>query len=73
MGHVISAEGMKPDPAKVEAVLGVPSPADKQGVRRIMGLVNYFRNLRLSCQSLQNILGTCLRSMLNLCGRKVSM
>ena len=73
VGHVISGERLKPDPAKVEAVLGVPSPADKQGVRRIMGLVNYCRNLRLACQSLRNISGTCLRGMLNLSGRKVSM
>jgi len=43
VGHVISAEGLKPDPTKVEEILGMPSPADKQGVRRIMGMVNYLQ------------------------------
>ena len=42
VGHVISAEGLKPDPAKVEAILGILSPSDKQGVRRFMGMVNLF-------------------------------
>ena len=45
VGHVISAEGLKPDPAKVEAILGMPSPSDKQGVRRTMGMVNYLQKL----------------------------
>ena len=43
VGHVISAEGLKPDPAKVEAILDMPSPSDKQGVRRFMGMVNYLQ------------------------------
>ena len=63
VGHVISAEGLKPDLAKVEAVLGMPSPADKQGVRRIMGQVNYCRDLRQACQSLRNISGTNVESV----------
>ena len=37
------AEGLKPDPAKVEAILNMPSPADKQGLRRTMGMVNYLQ------------------------------
>ena len=43
VGHVISAEGLKPDPAKVEAILNMPPPTDKQGLRRIMGMVNYLQ------------------------------
>ena len=43
VGHVISAEGLKPDPAKVEAILNMPPPTDKQGLRRIMGIVNYLK------------------------------
>ena len=43
VGHVISAEGLKPDPVKVEAILNMPLPADKQGIRRIVEVVNYLQ------------------------------
>ena len=34
---------MKPDPVKVEAILNMPPPTDKQGLRRIIGRVNYLQ------------------------------
>lgn len=39
MGHVISAEGLKPDPTKIEAVFSMPSPTNKQDVRRLLEMV----------------------------------
>ena len=39
MGHVISAEGLKPHPTKIEAVLSMPNPTNKQDVRRLLGMV----------------------------------
>ena len=41
MGHILSAEGLLPDPVKVSAVLQMPAPSDKEGVRRFLGLVQY--------------------------------
>ena len=31
MGHVVSADGMRPDPRKVEAIVNMPRPSVKQG------------------------------------------
>uniref|UniRef100_A0A8C9XI52 Reverse transcriptase/retrotransposon-derived protein RNase H-like domain-containing protein n=1 Tax=Sander lucioperca TaxID=283035 RepID=A0A8C9XI52_SANLU len=36
-----SADGLKPDPAKVEAVRCMAPPTDKEGVRRFLGFVTY--------------------------------
>ena len=42
MGHLLSSDGLKPDPAKVEAVTKMPRPEDVEGVQRLNGFVNYF-------------------------------
>lgn len=41
IGHVLSAEGVRPDPDKVTAIHNLEPPVDKTGVRRIIGMVNY--------------------------------
>ena len=41
MGHLITAEGLRPDPDKVSAIVDMPSPTDKQAVQRFLGMVNY--------------------------------
>ncbi|KAK3715610.1 hypothetical protein QZH41_009028, partial [Actinostola sp. cb2023] len=41
MGHLVTAEGLKPDPNKVEAIVKLQTPTDKQGVERLNGAVNY--------------------------------
>ena len=41
VGHLITADGLKPDPAKTEAVRCMPPPTDKEGVRRFLGFVTY--------------------------------
>ena len=41
MGHVISADGIKPDPVKVSAVVNMSSPQNKEELRSFLGLVNY--------------------------------
>ncbi len=40
-GHLLTAQGLKPDPAKVKAISGMPSPTDKDGVLRVVGTMNY--------------------------------
>ena len=41
MGHLLTAEGLKIDPEKVKALLEMPAPTDKDGVKRLLGFVNY--------------------------------
>ncbi|XP_055864325.1 uncharacterized protein LOC129922405 [Biomphalaria glabrata] len=41
MGHVISAQGIKPDPKKVQAIVDMDRPTNAQQVRRFCGMVQY--------------------------------
>ena len=41
MGHLLTSDGLKPDPVKVSAILDMPEPTDVAAVRRFIGTVNY--------------------------------
>ena len=41
MGHIISAEGPKPDPEKVKAMKDMPLPETKEDVHRFLGSIQY--------------------------------
>ena len=43
MGHVVSSEGFGAGPSKLRAISDMPAPVDKQGVQRILGMVNYLQ------------------------------
>ena len=43
LGHVISEEGIEPDPDKVEAVWNFPIPTSAHTVRQFTGLASYYR------------------------------
>ena len=40
-GHLITQNGILPDPDKVQALSNMPPPQDKVGVKRFLGLVTY--------------------------------
>ena len=43
LGHLVTPEGVKPDPGKVEAVHTWPIPRNVTGVRAFLGLCSYYR------------------------------
>lgn len=52
LGHVVSAEGIRPDPAKVEKVLTYAVPKDISELRRFLGLASYYRRFCKDCKSI---------------------
>ena len=43
MGHIISSEGLQADPNKLKAINEMPRPTDKEGVQRVLGMINYMQ------------------------------
>jgi Reverse transcriptase (RNA-dependent DNA polymerase)/RNase H-like domain found in reverse transcriptase/Integrase zinc binding domain/Chromo (CHRromatin Organisation MOdifier) domain/Retroviral aspartyl protease len=43
VGHIVSRDGIKADPAKVQAVANYPRPQDVHQLRSFLGMTNYFR------------------------------
>ena len=43
LGHIVSAAGIEPDPAKMERIKDYPTPTDATEVRRFLGLASYYR------------------------------
>ena len=41
MGHLLTKNGVKADPRKVEAILKMPRPENPKAVQRLLGTVNY--------------------------------
>ncbi|KAL1130113.1 hypothetical protein AAG570_013052 [Ranatra chinensis] len=43
MGHIVSEQGTRPDPGKVQAVKELPEPTNLKGLRSFLGMVNFYR------------------------------
>ena len=41
MSHIAGADGLSVDPAKVDAIVGIPTPACKADLQRLLGMVRY--------------------------------
>ena len=40
MGHLLTSEGLRPDPLKVGGIQQMPKPEDKKAVHRLLGFVD---------------------------------
>ncbi|XP_046143420.1 uncharacterized protein LOC123988226 [Osmia bicornis bicornis] len=43
LGHILSADGVKPDPRKLHAVKNFPIPKTQKNVQQFLGLTGYYR------------------------------
>ncbi|XP_026830969.1 uncharacterized protein LOC113563505, partial [Ooceraea biroi] len=43
LGHIISSEGVKPDPEKVKAIKNFPIPRNAKNIKQFLGLAGYYR------------------------------
>ncbi|XP_014187160.1 uncharacterized mitochondrial protein AtMg00860, partial [Haplochromis burtoni] len=43
VGYIITRGDLKPDPAKVQAVLDWPKPPDRRQLQRLLGFANFYR------------------------------
>lgn len=60
LGHVITDEGLKPDPNKIQCIVNYPIPANAKEVKSFLGLVGNYRkfikDFRKKAKSLTNLL-----------------
>lgn len=43
LGHILDEEGIKPDPEKIEPIMSYPTPKTVKEVRRLLGMVGWYR------------------------------
>lgn len=48
LGHVVTPDGVMPNPEKLRAVRDFPVPENLKELRTFMGLANYYRRFNLS-------------------------
>jgi hypothetical protein len=53
LGHVVTTDGVKPDPRKIEDIQKALEPENLRQVRAFLGLVNYYRRYIPNCSLIQ--------------------
>ena len=69
LGHIVSAEGIRVDPAKIEAVVNWKSPQNVTEVRSFLGLAGYYRRFMRGFSVIASPLTKLLRKGIKLSGQ----
>ena len=63
LGYVLSRDGIKPQPKKVQAILALTTPQNVKQLRRFLGMVQYYRDIWARHSEilapLTNLVGEC--------------
>lgn len=60
-GHIFSADGMKIDPSRVEAIVNIKSPINKKELQIFLGMVNYLRQFVPNIANIASPLNSLLK------------
>jgi len=61
MGHIISADGIKPDETKLEAIKIIKEPKTTKELKSFLGLISYYRKYIKDCAQITQSLTKLLR------------
>jgi hypothetical protein len=63
LGYMLTREGIKPQPKKVQAILALNLPNNVKELRHFLGMVQYYRNMWARCSEmlapLTDLVGEC--------------
>lgn len=66
MGHVISKDGIKPNPDKISAIQNYPLPKTPTEIKRFLGLLGYYRKFIPDFAKVTKPMTQCLKKGLKI-------
>lgn len=61
LGHVITPDGIKPNPGKIEAIVKYPIPKTVKEIKQFLGLIGYYRRFCMGFAKLVQPMTKCLK------------
>lgn len=68
LGHIVTAEGVKPDPSKIKSIQQFPIPKTNKEIKSFLGLLGYYRKFIPNFAHLTKPMTACLKK-----GKKIEL